>query len=86
MKPTYEMTVKYVCLHVNFFTILLVCFIKLFSDTDFINMFLLKYEDAKEYTDQNHGNVTKKYECIRYPLDLKDLPCSSQTIFYDNQV
>ncbi|CAG2231135.1 ATP6N [Mytilus edulis] len=47
----------------------------------FINMFLMKYQPVTEIP----GTNTTTFECIKYDKDLEKLPCSSQTVFFDNQ-
>lgn len=45
-------------------------------------MFLMKYQPVTEIP----GTNTTTFECIKYDKDLEKLPCSSQTVFFDNQV
>ncbi|XP_052069690.1 V-type proton ATPase 116 kDa subunit a 1-like isoform X3 [Mytilus californianus] len=47
----------------------------------FINMFLMKYQPVGNLP----GTNTTTFECREYPKDLEKLPCSSQTVFFDNQ-
>lgn len=52
---------------------------------DFINMFLIKYQEPKEFPITPGSNETSLYKCVHHEPSEK-LPCSSQTIFYENQV
>ncbi|CAC5402301.1 ATPeV0A [Mytilus coruscus] len=47
----------------------------------FINMFLMKYQPVGNLP----GTNTTTFECREYPKDLEKLPCSSQTVFFNNQ-
>ena len=51
---------------------------------DFINMFLLKYQAPEEFPVPG-TNQTSFYKCVHHDPNTK-LPCSSQTLFYENQV